>query len=89
MLNDPLHNIEKITESTNSYMGAKTKGVFRKYPLTFSLLILFGVTSVLHGFEAVIAQVPVLQDSPILVFIIGLAILIFTGSLYKKIDKKL
>lgn len=85
----PLSQLEKITYDTNQYMKGKTKGVLRRYPLTFSLLILFGVVSVLHGFEAVIEMIPFLADRPIVVFFIGLIILVFTGSLYKKIDKKL
>jgi hypothetical protein len=89
MINDPLYEIERATMKVNKFMGNKTQGVFSKYPITFSFLGLFGVMSVLHGFDAVIFKIPFLNNHPIFVFIIGLVILIFTGSLYKRLQKKI
>lgn len=89
MLKDPLHEVEKATRELNRLMGGKTRGVFSKYPLTFSFLVLFGVMSVSHGFDSVIFQIPFLNDHPFFVFLLGLIILIFTGSLYKRLQKKI
>lgn len=89
MLKDPLEHIEKVTRKTDEYMGEKTRTVFGKYPVTFSFLVLFGVISVLHGFEDIINRIALFSDHPVLVFILGLVILIFTGSLYKRLDKKI
>jgi hypothetical protein len=89
MLKDPLEHIEQVTRRTDEYMGEKTRTVFGKYPVTFSFLVLFGVIAVLHGFEDIINRVPLFNDHPVFVFIIGLVILIFTGSLYKRLDKRL
>jgi hypothetical protein len=89
MINDPLYEIERATMKVNKFMGNKTQSVFSKYPITFSFLGLFGVMSVLHGFDAVIFKIPFLNNHPIFVFTIGLVILIFTGSLYKRLQKKI
>ncbi|MEI6190784.1 MAG: hypothetical protein WCP24_00265 [bacterium] len=89
MIKDPLHEIEHATKKANEFMGNKTQGVFTRYPLTFSFLGLFGVMSVLHGFDDVIFKIPFLSNHPTFVFIMGLVILIFTGSLYKRLQKKI
>jgi hypothetical protein len=89
MITDPLHEIEQATLRANKIMNSKTRGVFNRYPLTFSFLVLFGVMSVLHGYDAVIFKIPFLNNHPVLVFFIGLLILILTGSLYKRLQKKI
>ncbi len=89
MNTDPLHQIEQITKKTNSYMGKATKNSFNKYPITFSMLVLFGIVSVMHGFESIIEIIPFLNQHPIYVFFIGIIILVLTGTLYKRLNKKL
>ena len=89
MLKDPLHEVEQVTKKVNEYMEVKTQGTFSKYSITFSFLVLFGVMSVLHGFDSVIFKIPFLNNHPGFVFVLGLAILIFTGSLYKRLQKKI
>lgn len=86
---DPLGEIEKIAGNVNKWSSKKTRRVFRKYPVTFSLLVLFGVSGVLHGIEELITITPILDKNPILVLILGLIILVLTGTLYKKLEKKL
>ncbi len=86
---DPLHHAENLAKESNIYMGKVTKNAFKKYPITFSLLVLFGVTSVMHGYDALIKEIPLFDQHPILLFFIGLVILILTGSLYKRLNKKL
>ncbi len=89
MIKDPLHEIENATMRANHFMRDKTRSVFSRYPVIFSFLVLFGVMSVLHGFDEVIFKIPLLQNHPIIVFIIGLFILIFTGTLYKRLQKRI
>lgn len=85
---DPLHTIEKVAAKTNTFMGGQTRNVFNRYPLLFSCLIVFGVVATLHGFESIIEYIPYLREHPAVVFVIGVSILIFTGSLYKRLDKR-
>lgn len=89
MINDPLHEVEQLTLKVNNHMGKKTRSAFDKYPLTFTFLVLFGVMSVLHGFDDIVFKIPLLNDNPIFIFILGLIILIFTGTLYKRLQKKI
>jgi len=89
MVNDPLHKIEQVTEKTNKVIGERTQNTLKKYPVTFSLIVLFGVIAVLHGFERIIDEIAFLDENPFIIFLVGLAILIFTGSLYKKLNKEL
>ncbi|MEK7586367.1 MAG: hypothetical protein AAB453_00675 [Patescibacteria group bacterium] len=89
MIKDPLHEIENATMRVNQFMENKTQSVFSKYPVTFSFLVLFGVMSVLHGFDEIIFKIPLLNNHPIFVFLIGLLILIFTGTLYKRLQKRI
>lgn len=87
MTNDPLGKIESLTRKTNDYMGQRTQSAFGRYPLLFSLLSIFGIVSVLYGFESAIAYIPFLSDRPWMMFFIGLFVLLLTGSLYKRIDR--
>lgn len=86
MKNDPLAHIENITRKTNDYMEERTKSAFSRYPLIFSMLSVFGIVSIIYGFESVISYIPFLSDRPYLMFFIGLFVLLLTGGLYKKID---
>lgn len=89
MIPDPVKHVEDIAKETHDFMYHRTRGVFERYPVLFSFLIIFGVVALMHGFEAVIEYIPFFHDHPGRVFTIGLAILIFTGSLYKKLDKSI
>ena len=88
MIPDPVKHIEDLAKNANTFTKSKTKGVFERYPILFSSLIIFGVVAVMHGFESIIEYVPFFHEHPGRVFIIGLTVLIFTGSLYKKLNQK-
>lgn len=85
---DPLGHIEDLTKKTEEYMGTRTRSTFARYPLLFSLLTVFGIVSVLYGFESFIAHIPFLADRPLLILLIGIVLLVFTGSLYKSLDRR-
>lgn len=84
---DPLEHIEDITKKTNEYMSAKTNSTLSRYPLLFSFLSVFGIISILYGFESLISRVPFLANHPLLVLFVGIVILIFTGALYKSLER--
>jgi hypothetical protein len=84
---NPLDHIEDFTKRTNDYMGARAESTFGRYPLLFSLLTVFGIVSILHGFESLISHIPFLSDRPLLILLIGFIILVFTGSLYKSLER--
>ena len=89
MLGDPIKEAEDITRDVNNYMRKRGRSVFARYPLLFSLLGTFGVVLVIHGFDGVVKNIPVLNDRPALLLAAGILILALTGTLYKRIEKKL
>ncbi len=86
---DPIQRVEEVTKEVNNYMQKRGRSVFGRYPLLFSLLGTFGVVLVLHGFDRLVGNIPFLNDRPTLLLTAGIIILALTGSLYKRIEKKL
>ena len=84
---DILKHIEDLSNKINQVMASRTKAVFSKYPVTFGLLILFGVTAVHEGLKGLMEDFGLLDMNPWYLFIAGLIILIITGTLYKKLEK--
>jgi len=84
---DLLKKIEELTARINQVFSAKGKPVFSRYPLTFALLVVFGVTMVSSGIKELLAEIPFLQNQPFTMLALGLIVLIITGTLYKKLDK--
>ncbi|MEK7134216.1 MAG: hypothetical protein AAB805_02090 [Patescibacteria group bacterium] len=87
--NDPLQQVEEVTRGINNYMQRRGRSVFGRYPLLFSLLATFGVVLVLHGFDRLVENIPFLNDRPVLLLLAGIIILSLTGTLYKRIEKRL
>lgn len=57
-----------------------------KYPLLFIMLVTFGVVATLQGFQRLISEVPLLNDNPIILLVVGICTLLATGTLYKKLN---
>ncbi len=85
---DPIKEVENLTQKVHDYMEERGRDVLGRYPLLFSVLATFGLVSVLYGFERVIDGIPFFHENPILILLMGFAILIFTGSLYKHFRKE-
>ncbi len=85
---DPLEKFEKYTKEIHDDFHKTNKQVFRKYPLLFSTLILFGVVSFTKRFELIVFKIDFLVQNPELLLLIGAVILLFTGKLYKAIQDK-
>lgn len=65
----------------------RQRAVFQRWPLVFTLLGTFGFVCTLYGFEHIIDQIDILADNPLLMLGLGVAILAFTGTLYKKLGE--
>lgn len=89
MSTDPIKQAEEITKEVNNFMRKHGRSVFGRYPLLFSLLGTFGVVLVIHGFDGIVEKISFLSERPALLLVIGIAILVLTGTLYKRIEKKL
>jgi ABC-type bacteriocin/lantibiotic exporter with double-glycine peptidase domain len=72
---------EAITE-----LIKRRDSVFARFPLAFTLLGTFGLVATFYGFQHLIDRVPLFSHNPLIPLVVGLAILILTGTLYKKLD---
>lgn len=61
------------------------RSVFYRFPILFTLLVTFGFTTTIVGFELVLARWLYVYERPWLVLLLGLSILVATGTLYKKL----
>lgn len=84
---DLLLRIERLTEELNRRMGAPSAAAFKRYPLTFGLLALFGVMMVSEGLKGFLERIGFLHDKPLYLLAIGLVILTILGSVYRKVNK--
>ena len=84
---DILRHIEVLSDKVNSIMALGTKSVFKRYPLTFTILILVGVVAVSEGVKNLLLNMTFFDNHPWRLLFVGLVILIATGTLYKKLDK--
>lgn len=73
---------KKIESNVAPIRGA----VLKRYPILFSLLTVFGVATTYYAFEKILGQYEVLNDNPWLILALGIAILTFTGTIYKKMN---
>lgn len=74
---------EKIL-STKLAQGKQA--VFARFPLIFTLLGSFGLVATFYGFERLIDKVALFSENPVALLLTGIAILILTGTLYKKLQ---
>ena len=84
---DPIAEMEKLVREMHDVLGRRTQPVLNRYPLTFLFLLTFGFAALLHGFEIFIDQVVLFHEHPITLLLLGTAILLVTGSLYKTLGK--
>jgi len=57
-----------------------------KFPLLFGLAASFGLVATFFGFEGLISKVPILQNNPWMVLVVGVIILVATGTAYRKLN---
>lgn len=77
--------VEKFEKKIDATIAPERTSALRRYPLLFTLLVAFGVCTVYYGFERLVDQIAFLSTRPLLMIAIGSAILILTGTLYKKL----
>ncbi len=85
-MSDPIKKAEEIVKNVHDEAGKYTRPVLRRYPLIFSFLIVFGVAAILHGFELWADHINLFEEHPTYLMLIGILILLFTGTLYKSLQ---
>jgi hypothetical protein len=89
MIPDPLIQLERTARDMDRYMQTHHRTVLSRYPLLFALLGAFGVAAIIYGFEGILDSISIFHDTPSIPLVIGIGILIVTGSLYRRLEKKL
>jgi len=84
---DLLRKLEDTTKELNDKLGQKTRPALIRYPITFGLLILFGIVAVNEGAKGLLEKVG-FTDYPVYLLLAGLIVLVVTGTVYKKLIKK-
>lgn len=82
----PIKKISQTEKAVVNKLSQKKQNVLERFPLLFTLLGTFGLVAVLYGVEGIIDRIDVLSRNPVVLLITGVLILIFTGTLYKKLD---
>ena len=85
---DLLEKVEDAAKTLDTHVKRGGAPVFKKYPLTFTLLSLTGFSLVLYGFENIFNKIDFFREHPFVVLFIGLLILLLTGTLYKWLQNR-
>ena len=75
---------EETARAVDRVISEKRKAAFQRFPLLFTLLGAFGFVATFYGFERLMDQLG-LSDNPIILLAFGIAILVFTGTLYRRL----
>jgi hypothetical protein len=68
-----------------SILRKEKQDSFKRFPLVFTLLTAFGVVITYNGIHGLIEKVDWLNRNPAIPLVVGILILLFTGTLYKKL----
>lgn len=76
--------IGSVGKTIESTVGPMRKNILKRYPTLFLLAVTFGVTATALGTEQMLARSAFLMQRPYLLLLIGVSILILTGTAYRK-----
>ncbi len=77
--------VAKTESKVEEVVAPVRKHVIKRFPVLFLLMVTFGLTATITGMEQILLKFELLQNHPSVVLVIGLATLILTGTLYKKL----
>lgn len=80
------HKLSETGRGVDTYINPLRTSVLKRFPIVFSLLTTLGVATTFLGFEKLVSGIPLLNDNPLLMLIVGIIILALTGTLYKKLS---
>ncbi len=86
-MKDPIKKAEEIVKEMHDEAGRYTKPVLKRYPLVFSFLSVFSFAAILRGFDMWVEQMGIFEEHPVVLILIGVVALLFTGTLYKTLAK--
>lgn len=80
-----LETLDRQQEKIISLLHEEQRRAKEKFPLVYAFIATFGVACVFAGLNRIIAQIDFLDNNPITLVGLGLAILLITGAAYKKL----
>jgi uncharacterized membrane protein len=72
-------------EKVVSKLSYGRDNAFQRFPLFFTLMGAFGLVATTDGFQRLMGKIPFFANNPYVTLIVGLVILLITGTLYKKL----
>ena len=85
-LEETVEDIADTGKQVTQQLKQTRRSAFQRFPLLFTLLGAFGFVATLEGMRGILKQIPLIAQNPYIVLVIGLAILIGTGQLYKHLS---
>ncbi|MBP6881451.1 MAG: hypothetical protein KBC35_02390 [Candidatus Pacebacteria bacterium] len=83
---DEIERFAKTTEKqVEQTVAPIRKSVAQRFPTLFLFLITFGFTAMVTGIEHSLIKYQILSGNPEVILLIGVGILVLTGTLYKKL----
>ena len=79
------HALGAVEKDVHAVVAPAQKNAFKKFPILFSLLVTCGMSATFLGFERLLLTISVLENYPVVMLVTGITILVFTGTLYKKL----
>lgn len=81
----PGDHLRDIEEAVLERLTRGRKSALQKYPFLFVILTTVGTILTLNGIQKLVDRIDWLITNPLLMLAIGLATLLLTGALYKKL----
>ncbi len=78
--------LEEFGASATDKLVGMRNSAFQRFPIVFVFLSTFGLVSTFYGFEKVIDGIPFFVKNPHMILFTGIAVLVLTGALYKKLN---
>ena len=82
-------NIVPFTDAEEKLIQKLSEGRDKtavRFPLIFGLAASFGLVATYYGFEKLIDKIDLFGNHPWLILIVGVTVLVITGTAYKKLN---
>ena len=81
-----IKRLESLVTELENQASSYRRSTLERFPLLIIGLSTFGLVAVLYSFEKWIDRTPWLADRPLLILVLGLASLVVSGTLFKKLS---
>jgi hypothetical protein len=77
--------MEGIGKELEDTVKPLRQGIIKRHPTFFLLLVTVGLVATMTGIEQILIQYELLGSNPWIILLIGLSLMLLTGTLYKKL----